>query len=176
MAAGPHRGATGAADQAAARAWSAQEDREALQVLPDEARQDRGDNSLEGQRAVRHPVSECASNSLRQNLDHSAQDPKAKGLMTLPNLSVLRPSFPAGPPLAGSRVRVPPPVRPRAPAPYPGPLRRVRGPPPASAGRRPGEAPLRLASPSPPPGRAGAFPPQAAEHPRRLGRRNPPPN
>src|SRR4051794_18946525 len=80
MAAGPIGGATGADDQAAAGAWPAQEDREALQVLPDEARPGRGNDRLEAQGTVRHPVPECASNSLSQNLDHPAQDPDAKGL------------------------------------------------------------------------------------------------
>src|SRR6185437_6472923 len=80
MAAGPHGGATGADDQAAACAWAAQEDREALQVLPDEARPDCGDDCFEAQGTVRHPVSERAGNALSRNLDHSAQDRKAKGL------------------------------------------------------------------------------------------------
>src|SRR5271166_3185402 len=43
---------------AAACAWFAQEDRGALQVLPDEARPDRGDDGLEAQGTVRHPVPE----------------------------------------------------------------------------------------------------------------------
>src|SRR3954470_18090646 len=81
MSAGPIGGAVGADDQATACAWFAQEDREALQVRPDEARQDRGNDGLEAQGTVRHPVSEWAGNSLIQNLDHSAQDPKAKGLI-----------------------------------------------------------------------------------------------
>src|SRR3954451_1381800 len=80
MAAGPHGGATGADDQAAACAWVTQGDREALQVLPDQARPDRGDDRFEAQRTVRHPFSERTGNDLSRNLDHSAQDPEAKGL------------------------------------------------------------------------------------------------
>src|SRR5712671_336402 len=80
MVAGPIGGAIGADDQAAACARLAQEDREALQVLPDKARPDRGDDGLEAQGTVRHPVPECASNSLSQDLDQSAQDPNGKGL------------------------------------------------------------------------------------------------
>src|SRR5512143_3262786 len=87
MAAGPHGGATGADDQAAACAWVAQENREALQVLPDQARPDPGDNGLEAQGAVRHPVPECPGSSLSQDLDHSAQNPNAKGLMNWPKRS-----------------------------------------------------------------------------------------
>src|SRR5512147_3335896 len=83
MVAGPHGDATGADDQATACAWIAQEDREALQVLPDEAWQDRGDDGLEAQGAVRHPVAQCTGNALSKNLDRSAQDPKAKGLMVV---------------------------------------------------------------------------------------------
>jgi hypothetical protein len=40
------------------RAWFAQEDRQALRVLPDQARNDRGDNGLEIQRAVYHHLSQ----------------------------------------------------------------------------------------------------------------------
>src|SRR3954454_9506549 len=80
MAAGTHGGVTGADDQAAACAWVTQEDREALQVLPDQARPDRGDDRFEAQRTVRHPFSERTGNDLSRNLDHSAQDPEAKGL------------------------------------------------------------------------------------------------
>src|SRR3954454_17594913 len=82
MAAGTHGGVTGADDQAAACAWVTQEDREALQVLPDQARPDRGDDRFEAQRTVRHPFSERTGNDLSRNLDHSAQDPEAKGLNT----------------------------------------------------------------------------------------------
>src|SRR5262245_48555860 len=86
MAAGPHGGATGADDQAAACARVAQEDREALQVLLDEARPDRGDDRFEAQGTVRHPVSERAGNALIPNLDRSAQDPEAKGLSRSPEV------------------------------------------------------------------------------------------
>src|SRR3954468_7063740 len=85
MAAGPPGGAAGADDQTPARAWPAQEDREALQVLPDEARPDRGDDRPEAQRTVRHPVSQRAGNALSRGLDHSAQDPEAKDYRTKPD-------------------------------------------------------------------------------------------
>src|SRR3954452_9257475 len=99
MAAGPIGGAVGADDQAAACAWFAQEDRQALQVLPDEARPDRRDDRLEAQGTVRHPVSERAGNALSRNLDHSAQDPEAKGLRNYPRTPFLTPE-----PLENKRV------------------------------------------------------------------------
>jgi hypothetical protein len=49
---------SGADDQGAACARSARGDQEARQALPEEARPERGNDSLEAQGAVHHPVSE----------------------------------------------------------------------------------------------------------------------